>query len=97
MKLSDNQKYAMFDCGIPQYMHGAIIRFYENGIAPGPFLTALINNDLKGTISHADDTNRRRIHSYIMWFHNEVPGGSWGYAGAVDKWIESFKDEGEPR
>ena len=97
MKLTDEQKSAMFDCGIPHYMHGAIIRYYENGIAPGSFLEALINNDLKETFGRADDTNIKRIRSYIMWFYNEAPAGSWGYDGAVDKWIESFKDEGEPR
>ena len=93
MKLSEEQKTAMFKHGIPDYMHGAIIRYYENGIEPGSFLTALINNDLKETFGRADDVNRDCIRSYIMWFYNEAPGGSWGYEDAANKWIASFGSE----
>ena len=87
MKLSDKQKDAMFDCGIPQYMHGAIIRYYENHIEPGSFMSAVINNDLKNACSHADNTNRHRLFDYMMWFYNEAPSGTWGYPEATHDWL----------
>ena len=97
MKLTERQIEKMSEHGIPAYMHDGLIFYYENGIPPGSFLTAVINNDLKEACTRADDINRHCLFNYIMWFYNEAPAGSWGYAGAVDKWIESFKDEGEPR
>lgn len=92
MKLSERQNAKMFEHGIPEYMHGAIRRYYENGIPPGDFLTALLNNNLKETYARADDTNVRAIKGYVMWFYNEAPAGSWGYDGAVKSWIERFQE-----
>ena len=93
MKLSDKQKLKMSEYGIPEYMHGAIIRYYENGIEPGDFLTAVINNDLTEAIGRADDTNVNALKAYIMWFYNQVPRGSWGRPHAVSDWLEAFKNE----
>ena len=90
MKLRDDQKQAMFECGIPEYMHGGIIRFYENGIPPGDFLTAVLDNDLKEAAGRADSTNIECLKNYVMWFYNYAPGGTWGFAGATDKWCAAF-------
>jgi len=93
MQLSDEQKTAMTTLGIPDYMHGAIIRYYEKGYLPGSFLTALINNDLKETFANADDTNAQCIRNYVMWFYNYAPGGSWGHSNAVQGWVEHINAE----
>ena len=80
--------------GIPGYMHGGIIRFYEDGIPPGGFLTAVIDNDLKTALAKADDTNQQLLREYVMWFYNYAPSGTWGYTGATDKYLKQFH-EGE--
>lgn len=91
MKLTDGAKRAMFDCGIPEYMHGRIVRFYENGILPGDFLTAVIDNDLKEAAGRADSTNINCLKNYVMWFYNFAPGGTWGFPGATDKWCRKLQ------
>jgi len=96
MELSAEKKAKMFEYGIPDYMHGGIIRFYENGIPPGDFLTAVIDNDLKEAVNRADSTNVDALKAYVMWFYNQAPGGSWGFAGATEKWVGEF-DRGCPR
>ncbi len=93
MKLDDETKQAMADCGIPLYMQGGIIRFYEKGLPPGDFLSAVIDNDLKEAIGRADDTNRSLLWNYIRWFYNWAPSGTWGFDGAVNKWCKSFSDK----
>jgi len=90
MKLSENAKDKMYEYGIPKYMHGGIIRFYENGIAPGHFLSAVINNDLKEVFVRADNTNEECVKAYVMWFYNCAPAGTWGYSGATKEWITMF-------
>lgn len=87
MKLTDTQKDKMTEYGIPDYMQGGIVRYYENGIPPGDFLTAVINNNLKEAFGHADDVNVNCLKAYVMWFYNEAPSGSWGYAGAAKDWL----------
>ena len=95
MKLSDQQIQKMSEYGVPAHMHGGIIRYYENGIPPGDFLSAVINNDLKEAIGRADDINVDALKAYVMWFYNQAPGGSWGHAGAVDNWLKAFHAEQE--
>ena len=92
MQLREIQKQKMFEYGIPGYMHGAIVRYYEEGIPPGDFLTALINNDLRETFLRADDTNAQCVKSYVTWFFNQAPAGSWGHATAVENWVKQFTE-----
>jgi len=92
MNLSEKQKAMMGAYGIPDYMHGALIRYYENGLPPGDFLTALLNNDLRETFARADDTNTYAVRGYVMWLYNEAPGGSWGYPNAVNDWTARFSE-----
>ena len=93
MKLSDQQKAKMSEYGIPSYMHGALTRYYENGLGPGNFLTAVINNDLSEAVGRADEANVVALKAYVMWFYNQAPMGSWGSPGAAEKWIENFEKE----
>ena len=92
MQLTDTQKQKMFEYGIPERMHGGIRRYYENGINPGDFLTAVINNDLREACGRADNENAIILHKYVMWFYNQAPMGSWGFEGAVKKWVTEFKE-----
>ena len=90
MKLTDDSLQAMKTYGIPEYMRGGIMRFYEHGLPPGDFLSAVIDNDLKGAVAHADDTNKDLLSNYVGWFYNHAPSGSWGFTGAVAKWSEKL-------
>ncbi len=90
MKLTDVQKNAMSEQGIPSYMHEGLICYYENGIPPGSFLTAVLNNDLKEAIGRADNVNKNCIKSYVLWLYNYAPVGSWGHADAVENWLNNY-------
>ena len=44
------------------------------GIAPCKrFMKAVLANDLRGAIGHADDINSKWLKIYVSWFYNEVP------------------------
>ncbi len=90
MLLTDRQKAKMYEYGVPEYMHGGIIRYYENGIPPGDFLTAVIDNDLKEAVGRADDVNVNALKAYVMWFFNQAPMGSWGFTDACSEWLTAF-------
>lgn len=93
MKITDTQKDAMFACGIPAYMHDGIVQYYENGIPPGGFLTAVIDNDLQKACGRADDTNRHCLFAYMQWFYNHAPSGTWGYPGATHEYCAKVQDD----
>ena len=92
--LSQKAKDKLYEYGVPSYMHGAVVRYMEEGIPPGSFLSAVINNDLREACSRADDTNKLALHSYVMWFYNWAPVGTWGHPDAVRDWCQPLP-EGE--
>ena len=92
MKLSKTRIDKMTEYGIPQRMQGAIIRYYEKGLPPGDFLTAVIKNDLAEAVGRADHENVRLLKEYVMWFYNWAPGGSWGSEENYVRWLEQDFD-----
>jgi hypothetical protein len=92
-KLSDESKEKLSELGIPDRMWGGIIRYYENGIPPGHFLSAVINNDLKEACWLADDENQHLLFNYVRWFYNYAPASSWGYPTAVKEWLNKVQME----
>lgn len=79
-------KRALFQRGIPEYMHGGIIRWIEQGIEPGLFLQAVFSNNLMETFGQADDLNRNHILAYILYLHNDAPIGCWGSLQNYHEW-----------
>ena len=74
-------------CGIPDKMHGAIIRYIVNHCEPGNFLCAVIENDLKDSFRCADDENKLIIENYIRFFYNYAPSDCWGSPEKMAEWL----------
>lgn len=73
---------------IPEHMIGGLRRYIENGIEPGSFLEAVLCNDLKGAVGRADQTNKHRLHDYIMFLYNFAPSSCWGSPEKYTAWVE---------
>jgi len=78
---------------IPEYMRPGLLRWIEDGIKPGEFLTAIIENDLYQAFNKADDNNIFRIQSYLKFFYNCAPRSCWG---SIDRAIEWQKTHNKP-
>ena len=72
---------------IPERMRGALKRYVIDRIAPGSFLTRVIQNDLKGAYAYADDENIKLIGLYVLWFDKHA-ACSWGSPSAMAKWLK---------
>lgn len=72
---------------IPPHMHGAVKRYFEDGIRPGHFLTAVLCNDLREACARADDENKHRLFEYIQFLYMHAPGGSWGSPENFRDWL----------
>ena len=83
--------------GIPEHMHGAIVRYIVHGIPPGDFLSAVISNDLFEAIGRADDKNIKRIDAFVKYFYMEAPAQSHGSERDVERWIERGGLNGLPK
>ena len=74
---------------IPTHMREGTQRYIENGIPPGDFLRALVENDLFGAMGKADDVNQRAMFYWCVFFYNEAPSGCFGSPQKVAAWIAS--------
>jgi len=72
---------------IPVRMHGGIVRYLAAGIRPGDFLSAVLQNDLRGSLGRADDENVELLHIYVAFFYMEAPMHCWGSKENYDSWI----------
>jgi hypothetical protein len=78
--------------GIPAHLHGGLIRYVVDRIAPGHFLTALLENDLVGVINRGDTSeveNTALIKAWVSVLYNceAIPAISWGSKERVDAWL----------
>lgn len=62
--------------------------YIENGIEPGSFLTAVLENDLMEAFGRADDINRERLFDYCSFLYNEAPPACFGSKEKVKLWIK---------
>lgn len=72
---------------LPEDTKDSIDRYVRQGVAPGGFLEAVIENDLKGACGAADETNLPALPAIVAYFYNECPARCWGAKGAMVKWL----------
>ena len=80
---------------IPDRMMPGIKRYIEEGIAPGNFLTAVIQNDLSEACGQADDENIQNLPAYAAYFYNEAPSVCWGSKERMKFWMNQRQRETE--
>lgn len=71
---------------IPDYMRPGMIKWIENGVRPGGFLTAVLSNDLFGAFIRADDINMTRIKDYVQFLYCYAPAACFGSLDKVELW-----------
>ena len=77
---------------IPERMMEAIDRYVKQGLYPGGFLSAVIENDLSNAVGRADDENIRNLPAYVAYFYNEAPGGCWGSKKNMKNWMSKNRN-----
>lgn len=76
------------DYDIPFHTQDALNRYYEQGLMPGGFLTAVLCNDLFRAVSAADPYNIVALKDICMFVYNEMPAKCWGSAERMRAWTE---------
>jgi hypothetical protein len=97
-KLSQKAIEALDDY-IPPHMHGTVIRYFDEHLPPGHFLTAVLAGDLFEAIARGDEHNVRALKGYSVWLYNFCPGrpNGWGSYEAVEAWLaEEPVEDQEP-
>jgi len=77
---------------LPINLQGGMKRYIEDGIRPGSFLTACLENDFVGALGVASNKTYDYLHGVGMFLWNELPARGypncpWGNRKAVVDWI----------
>ena len=64
----------------------SIRRHVEDGVKPGSFLSAVLDNDLREAIGQADDENLIHIWHVVAYCYHEIPGTCWGSKSQAQAW-----------
>ena len=102
MKIQTASRYELVSSGVPgKYYPGpglppdaapydwedALLGYLEDGITPGGFLTAILENNLTESVIRADVHNLILIPKIVHWLLTQAPRESWGSAEKVEAWV----------
>lgn len=73
---------------IPERMMGGLQRYIDHGIAPGSFLCAVLENNLKDAVGRADAENLANLPAYVGYLYNEAPMACWGSPQKISAWLD---------
>lgn len=73
---------------LPNYMHGGVIRYIENGIPGGSFLTAVFENSLVDAYGRADVVNESNMKNWAEFLYMYAPSECWRSHEKVRAWVE---------
>ena len=72
---------------LPLHMRETARLYVERGVLNDSFLEAVVENNLKMAFFYADETNRARMHDWVMWLYNDAPAYCQGSPAKVAAWI----------
>lgn len=72
-------------------MRPAVERYLNDGLKPADFLTGVICNNLRQAVMYADSENLANLKNWILFFHWEAPGNSWGSRQEMEAWMKAFE------
>jgi hypothetical protein len=73
---------------IPEHCREGLMLYIMEGIEPGGFLCAVLENDLIGAFSKADSINSARMEDYAKFLHNYAPRECHGSPLKVRAWCQ---------
>ena len=85
--MEQQTKYSIDYSGLPAHMQDAMRMYIEDGIEPGGFLSAVLENNLMRAFGRADSINAAHIKDYCAFLYNDVPGNCHGSPDIVTAWI----------
>ena len=77
---------------VPEHTRDTLINYIENGLPPGSFVQAVLENNLSGAYGRADHINSQHIGTITAWIYNFAPSTCWGSEEKVSDWLKQFRN-----
>lgn len=88
LKLTPDEYYPIRDD-----LYGALERYLNNGIMPGSFLTAVLENNLCEAFGRADICNEHNMKNIVGYVYNHLPSNAWGSKERVTTYLENLRSK----
>jgi len=82
---------------VPQHMRDGLRLYFDHGIEPGSFMTAVLCNDLRESFGRADHINRERLFDIVSFLYCDAPSSCWGSPEKVREWVGRGGLNGQPQ
>lgn len=79
-------KDQMEKCNVAYNLRSGLIRYFVNGIIPGDFLKACLENNLKEALGVASTQHWDYIFNVVSFLYYHAPVNSWGSKEKVQEW-----------
>jgi hypothetical protein len=78
---------------LPRDLRAGLLRYVTNGVRPGHFLCAVLDNDLTEAVGHADSEERlAQLKAVVSWLFNYTPSTCWGSKAKRLAWEKSARE-----
>ena len=77
---------------LPEHMQEGMKLYIENGIPPGDFLLAVLENNLMEAFGRADSINRYALFDFCQFLYNKAPPQCYGSPDKVAEWLNKKGD-----
>jgi len=74
---------------LPPSLRAGTKRYIEQGILPGGFLRAVIQNNLLESFIQADGANILLMKDIVSFWYNKAPNACWGSKEKMKKWAKT--------
>ena len=74
---------------IPDSIRDDIVEYVLNGIPPGDFVRAVLENNFVEACGRADNINGANLRAIAKYCYMEIPMKSWGSPERVKAWIRA--------
>jgi hypothetical protein len=89
MKMLMDYATVVRNCGpVPPAVFDAVRRYVEEGIPPGGFVLACLENDLMAAINRADPANRECLQEIMWMIYSAMPSTAHGSPDKVRLWLD---------
>lgn len=74
---------------VPEHMRDGLKMYFDLGVMPGSFMTAVLSNDLRESFGRADEINRHRLFDIVSFLWMYAPASCWGSPEKVRDWVNN--------
>jgi hypothetical protein len=78
--------------GVPEHDIDALWLYFNDGIEPGSFLCAVLENNLMESMGRADMENRLCLFKICQFIYMYMPSVSHGSREKVISWMKRFRE-----